>query len=86
MSKRKNKKYSKELKHEAVQAYLKGEGSLRQVCRQYEIRDKKQLRNWILWYNGHKEFKERQEAGIMSLSQQTAVSALRQDPGAIKKT
>lgn len=64
MSKRKNKKYSKELKHEAVQAYLKGEGSLRQVCRQYEIRDKKQLRNWILWYNGHKEFKERQEAGM----------------------
>lgn len=37
MSKRKNKKYSKELKHEAVQAYLKGEGSLRQVCRQYGL-------------------------------------------------
>jgi len=63
MSKRKNKKYSKELKLEAVQAYLRGEGSLRQVCRQYEIRDKKQLRNWIWWYNGHKEFKERREAG-----------------------
>ena len=31
MSKRKNKKYSKELKLEAVQAYLRGEGSLRQV-------------------------------------------------------
>lgn len=63
MSKRKNKKYSKELKLEAVQAYLRGEGSLRQVCRQYGIRDKKQLRNWIWWYNGHKEFKERREAG-----------------------
>ena len=63
MSRRKNKKYSKELKLEAVQAYLRGEGSLRQACRQYEIRDKKQLRNWILWYNGHKEFKERREAG-----------------------
>ena len=63
MSRRKNKNYSKELKLEAVQAYLRGEGSLRQACRQYEIRDKKQLRNWILWYNGHKEFKERREAG-----------------------
>ncbi len=63
MSRRKNKKYSKELKLEAVQAYLRGEGSLRQACRQYEIRDKKKLRNWILWYNGHKEFKERREAG-----------------------
>ena len=63
MPRRKNKKYSKELKLEAVQAYLRGEGSLRQACRQYEIRDKKQLRNWILWYNGHKEFKERREAG-----------------------
>lgn len=63
MSRRKNKKYSKELKLEAVQAYLRGEGSLRQVCRQFEIRDKKQLRNWIMWYNSHKEFKERREAG-----------------------
>ena len=63
MSKRKNKKYSKEQKLEAVQAYLRGEGSLRQVCRQYGIRDKKQLRKWIWWYNGHKEFKERREAG-----------------------
>lgn len=63
MPRRKNKKYSKELKLEAVQAYLRGKGSLRQACRQYEIRDKKQLRNWILWYNGHKEFKERREAG-----------------------
>ncbi len=63
MSRRKNKKYSKELKLEAVQAYLRGEGSLRQVCRQFEIRDKKQLQNWIMWYNSHKEFKERREAG-----------------------
>ena len=62
MSRRRNKKYSKELKLKAVQAYLRGEGSLRQVCRQYEIRDEKQLRNWLLWHNGHKEFKERREA------------------------
>ena len=59
MLKRKQKKYSAELKLQAVQDYLTGKGSLRQICRQYGIKDKRQLRNWISWYNGHKEFKER---------------------------
>ena len=44
MSRGRNKKYSKELKLKAVQSYLRGEGSLRQVCREYEIKDKKPLR------------------------------------------
>ena len=56
---RKLRKYSPELKQQAVQDYLTGKGSLRQLCRQYEIKDKKQLRNWISCYNGHKEFKVR---------------------------
>ena len=63
MSKRKNKKYSKELKHEAVQDYLGGGGSLRTICKKHGIKDKKQLRNRIKWYNGHKEIKERRAAG-----------------------
>ena len=57
--KRKQKKYRAELKLQAVQDYLTGKGSLRQICRQYEIKDKRQLRNWISCYNGHKEFKVR---------------------------
>ena len=62
MSRRRNKKYSVELKLQAVQDYLNGGGSLREICKKYEIKDKRQLRNWIMWYNGHKEFKERRGA------------------------
>ena len=59
---RKNKKYSAELKMQAVQSYLNGEGGLRTVCKKYGILNKTQLRQWILWYNGHREFKERSRA------------------------
>ena len=54
----KNKKYSKELKMQAVQDYLSGKGSLREICKKYEIRHPERLRVWIMWYNGHKEFRE----------------------------
>ena len=55
----KNKKYSKELKMQAVQDYLTGKGSLQAICKKYNILSDCQLRDWIKWYNGHKEFKER---------------------------
>jgi transposase-like protein len=58
----KNKKYSAELKIEAVQAYIRGEGSLRDICKKYNIFSPERLRQWILWYNGHREFKERSSA------------------------
>ncbi len=64
MSKRRNKKYSVELKLQAVQDYLSGKGSLRDICHKYEIANEKSLREWIMWYNGHKEFKERRGAGM----------------------
>ena len=59
---RERKKYSSELKRQAVQDYLEGKGSLRQLCKQYGISDKKSLRHWISCYNGHKEFNERSGA------------------------
>ena len=59
---KKNKKYSGELKLKAVQDYLKGGGSLRDICHKYKIKNEKSLREWILWYNGHREFKERSSA------------------------
>ncbi len=59
---RKNKKYSAEIKLQAVESYLNGEGGLWAVCRKYGILNEKQLRNWIKWYNGHREFKERSAA------------------------
>ena len=55
---KKNKKYTAELKEKAVQEYQNGGGSLREICRKYEIRDKKSLQTWISWYNGHRVFKE----------------------------
>ena len=58
----KNKKYSKELKIQAVNDYIFGKGSLREICKTYGILDHSTLRDWIMWYNGHKEFKERSAA------------------------
>ena len=60
---RKNKKYSIELKIQSVQSYQNGEGSLREICKKYEISDKHSLQNWILWYNGHREFKRSSARG-----------------------
>ena len=58
----KNKKYSAELKKQAVEAYLQGEDSLRGICKKFGILDDHSLRDWILWYNGYREFKERSSA------------------------
>ena len=58
----KNKVYSAELKLQAVQEYLAGKGSQRNICRKYEITTTSRLRAWISCYNGHKDFKERSGA------------------------
>ena len=50
-----NSNYSKELKTTAVEAYLRGEGSLLEICKLFSIRSNTQLRDWIKVYNGHKE-------------------------------
>ncbi len=62
MSKRKQKKYSTELKTQAVEDYLNGKGSLWNICHKYEIVNEKSLREWIMWYNGHKVFRKRRGA------------------------
>ena len=59
---RRNKKYSKELKFEAVQAYVNGEGSYEALRKRFEILNSTQLKRWVKWYNGHKEFRERRGA------------------------
>ena len=58
----KNKVYSAELKSQAVKDYLNGEGSYETLKEKYKIRSSTQLKNWVMWYNGHKEFKERTSA------------------------
>lgn len=49
--------YSAETKHNAVCDYLAGKGTLREIQKKYGIRSDKQLRNWIMKYNGHENQK-----------------------------
>ena len=53
----KNKVYSTEFKVTAVEAYLRGEGSYRDLCKRFGISHNDVLRKWVLWYNGHKDIK-----------------------------
>ena len=61
-----NRRYDPALKEAAVKAYLSGKGSLRDICREYKIRDKRQLRSWIKVYNGHKDFKKQTGGSCMT--------------------
>ena len=58
-----NRRYSKELKLSAVQAYLNGEGSHEAICKKYGISSRTQLQNWIKMYNGHKELRPSRDRG-----------------------
>ena len=51
------KKYSKELKEQAVLDYLAGRGSQDDICKKYGIRARSKLQLWIKRYNGHEELK-----------------------------
>ncbi len=57
-NKRLVKKYSAELKIQAVKDYISGKGSFLEICCKYKISNPSVLLNWKKWYNGHKEFKE----------------------------
>ena len=61
-SARKNKQYCAELKLAAVQDYLAGKGSQKVICRKYGTSAHRRLQEWIICYNGHKDFKERSGA------------------------
>ena len=59
----KNRVYSEELKLQAVLVYLGGEGSLREICKKYKIRSKRQLIDWIKVYNSGRDFKRKMSGG-----------------------
>ena len=52
------KTYSKEIKIAAVQDYLSGEFSLREVVRKYRLSSRTVLRNWVKKYTSHSELKK----------------------------
>lgn len=49
----KNKRYSKELKEQAVRDYLAGEGSYQSLAQKYKLHSTTQLRQWVKVYNAH---------------------------------
>ncbi len=68
-----NKKYSKELKQQAVSDYLAGRGSQNDICKKYGIRSKSKLQMWIKKYNGHEKLKSSGTGGniIMTKGRKT---------------
>lgn len=64
-----NKRYSKELKEQAVADYLSGRGSLFDLSRKYKIKSKNQLWVWIKKYNGHEELKASGTGGTGNMTQ-----------------
>lgn len=57
-SKTYNAKYTKEFKQEVVEAYLAGEGSIRDVAVKYGIPSDATVRKWIIKYNNLEELKD----------------------------
>jgi transposase-like protein len=63
-----NKKYSKELKLQAVLDYLAERGSQDDICKKYGIRSKAKLQTWIKKYNGHEELKSSGTGGNLIMT------------------
>lgn len=53
-----NKKYTKELKQEVVEAYLRGEGTPGYLSIKYNIHAYSTVRSWIMKYNNLEELKD----------------------------
>lgn len=70
-AKRKNTNYPVELKIKAVNDYLSGLGSLREISKKYKLRNPTQLRDWIKSYNTHRNFKSESGGSQMSQARKT---------------
>lgn len=55
----KNRHYPAELKLDAVNAYLNGEGTLGEIAKRFKLRSETQLIRWTNSYNTHGEIKNR---------------------------
>ena len=53
-----NSHYTAEEKQHAVEEYLQGEGSLREICRRHHIPSEYTLRQWIRVYNSNRELRD----------------------------
>jgi len=66
-----NRAYSRETKLSAVLDYLDGKGSLQEICEKHEVRDTRQLRNWLKVYHRHENFKIRTGGSGMTKGRDT---------------
>ena len=71
LPRKKNRLYDPPLKEAAVKDYLSCRGSLREICKIYKIRSTRQLREWIMVYNGHKDFKKQTGGSRMTKGRET---------------
>jgi transposase-like protein len=62
------RRFSKELKQDAVKDYLSGDFSIREVTRKYEIPSTSTLRRWIKKYNSHRELKDTSKERTSSMT------------------
>ena len=62
------RKYEPALKIQAVEAYLAGQGSIRDICVKYDISDRKMLRQWIQCYNSHEDFRQPNNGGAIYMA------------------
>ncbi len=59
----KNIAYSNEIRMQAVQSYLQGEGSLAVISARYGLRSDKQLRDWLKMYNNGEDLSHKMSGG-----------------------
>lgn len=71
LPRKENRRYDPTLKEAAVKDYLSGRGSIREICKIYKIRSTRQLREWIMVYNGHKDFKKQTGGSRMTKGRET---------------
>ena len=53
-----NKTYTAEFKQRCVEMYLRGEGSLREICAKYNIGNHSILERWVKQYTANKELRD----------------------------
>ena len=69
-----NRVYSEETKQRAVEDYLNGNGSQREITAKYKLRSRGQLRQWIKVYNSGRGFQRKMTGGsCMKESRPTTV-------------
>ena len=63
-----NKRYSPDLKLQAVNEYLSGNYSQTQIIDKYKIASRTQLTRWINKYNSHSRFKSNNDGGARAMT------------------